>query len=117
MRFRVIADHARTGAMLIADGVTPGNEGRGYVLRRLLRRVVRNARLLGVDRARAGRPRHGRPRRDGAVVPEIVTSYERIAAVMRAEEDAFLRDAGHRLADLRHRRGRDAAPAAGRAPG
>jgi alanyl-tRNA synthetase len=44
---RVIADHARTSAMLIGDGVTPGNEGRGYVLRRMMRRTIRNMRLLG----------------------------------------------------------------------
>ncbi len=90
VRFRVIADHIRTGAMLIGDGVTPGNEGRGYVLRRLLRRVVRNARLLGVtepvlvDLASIVRDAMG------PSYPEIVTSYERIAAVMRAEEEAFL---------------------------
>ena len=42
---RVVADHARTSAMLIGDGVTPGNEGRGYVLRRMMRRTIRNMRL------------------------------------------------------------------------
>ena len=48
VRLRVVADHVRSGLMLIADGVTPGNEARGYVLRRLLRRVIRSMRLLGV---------------------------------------------------------------------
>src|SRR5579885_1512979 len=50
VRLRVVADHTRTTTMLMADGVVPGNEGRGYVLRRMLRRVVRNLRLLGADR-------------------------------------------------------------------
>ena len=53
MRLRVVADHVRSSLMLIGDGVTPGNEGRGYVLRRMLRRAVRSMRLLGVERARA----------------------------------------------------------------
>ena len=90
VRFRVIADHVRTGAMLIGDGVVPGNEGRGYVLRRLLRRVVRNARLLGITEPvlvdLAGVVRDAM----GPSYPEIVTSYERIAAVVRREEEAFL---------------------------
>lgn len=49
MRYRIIADHSRTAAILIGDGVTPGNDGRGYVLRRLLRRVIRSARLLDIE--------------------------------------------------------------------
>ena len=49
VRLRVVADHVRSSLMLIGDGVTPGNEGRGYVLRRMLRRAVRSMRLLGFD--------------------------------------------------------------------
>ncbi|HET6504663.1 MAG TPA: alanine--tRNA ligase [Amycolatopsis sp.] len=90
VRFRVIADHARSGVMLIGDGVTPGNEARGYVLRRLLRRIVRSVRLLGV---------HEPVLTEFAAVvrdtmspsyPEIARDFDRISEVMRVEEEAFL---------------------------
>ena len=91
VRFRVIADHARTGVMLIADGVTPGNEGRGYVLRRLLRRIVRSARLLGIDAPSM----HSFVTvvRDtmAASYPVLVSDFERIERIAVAEETAFRR--------------------------
>ncbi|MGH3434520.1 MAG: alanine--tRNA ligase [Thermocrispum sp.] len=90
VRFRVIADHARSGVMLIGDGVTPGNEARGYVLRRLLRRIVRSMRLLGVHEPVLGE--FATVVRDAMApsYPEIARDFERIAEVMRNEEDAFL---------------------------
>ena len=94
--------------MLIGDGVTPGNEGRGYVLRRLLRRAVRSMRLLGVeDRVL---PELFPVSRDKmkASYPELELQWERISTVAYAEEDAFRHDAAGRHPDLRHggRRGR-----------
>jgi alanyl-tRNA synthetase len=90
VRFRVIADHARSGVMIIGDGVTPSNEARGYVLRRLLRRIVRSARLLGVREPVLGT--FAEVVRDAMApsYPELATDFERIQAVARAEEDAFL---------------------------
>lgn len=102
VRFRVIADHARSGVMLIGDGVTPGNEGRGYVLRRLLRRIVRSVRLLGVDEPVL--PEFAAVVRDamGPSYPELVRDFDRISAVMRTEEDAFRATltTGSRIFDL-----------------
>ena len=89
VRFRVVADHVRSAMMLIGDGVTPGNEGRGYVLRRLLRRAVRSMRLVGVeDRVL---PELLPVSRDKMAVsyPEISTDWERISSIAYAEEDAF----------------------------
>ncbi|GAA3235116.1 alanine--tRNA ligase [Pseudonocardia petroleophila] len=101
VRFRVIADHARSGVMIIGDGVTPSNEGRGYVLRRLLRRIVRSARLLGVTEPVLGA--FAEVVRDAMApsYPELVTDFERISAVVRAEEEAFLQTltAGERIFD------------------
>ncbi|WP_199434827.1 alanine--tRNA ligase [Qaidamihabitans albus] len=102
VRFRVIADHARSGVMLIGDGVTPGNEARGYVLRRLLRRIVRSMRLLGVHEPVL--PEFAAIVRDAMApsYPEIARDYDRISDVMRAEEETFLATltSGSRIFDL-----------------
>jgi alanyl-tRNA synthetase len=101
VRFRVIADHARSGVMIIGDGVTPSNEGRGYVLRRLLRRIVRSARLLGV--AEPVLQSFAEVVRDemSPSYPTLTSDFERISAVVRAEEEAFLATltAGSRIFD------------------
>ena len=90
VRFRVIADHARSGVMIIGDGVTPSNEGRGYVLRRLLRRIVRSSRLLGVHEPVLGSFAEVVRDAMAPAYPELETDFERISAVVRAEEEAFL---------------------------
>ncbi|MEO6879488.1 MAG: alanine--tRNA ligase [Mycobacteriaceae bacterium] len=101
VRFRVIADHARTAVMLVGDGVTPGNEGRGYVLRRLLRRIVRSARLLGIREP--SMHRFVTVVRDSMATsyPELVSEFERIDRITVAEETAFARtlEAGSALFD------------------
>jgi alanyl-tRNA synthetase len=89
VRFRVVADHVRSSMMLIADGVTPGNEGRGYVLRRLLRRAIRSVRLLGYeDRALPELMPISRDKM-GETYDELHRDWERISTVAYAEEEAF----------------------------
>ncbi|MCF7549196.1 alanine--tRNA ligase [Pseudonocardia sp. WMMC193] len=88
-RFRVIADHARSGVMIIGDGVTPSNEGRGYVLRRLLRRIVRSARLLGITEPVLKAFAEVVRDEMSPTYPELTTDFERISAVVEAEEEAF----------------------------
>ena len=90
VRFRVIADHARSGIMIVSDGVSPGNEGRGYVLRRLLRRIVRSSRLLGITEPVLGAFAAVVRDEMGESYPDLVSSFERVDAVVRAEEDTFL---------------------------
>ena len=87
---RVVADHARTSMMLIGDGVLPGNEGRGYVLRRMMRRTIRNMRILGA-------PDHNSKELLSAAIgamspqyPELLENSEKILSVTEAEEESFL---------------------------
>ena len=87
---RVVADHARTSAMLIGDGVTPGNEGRGYVLRRMMRRTIRNMRLMGVNDPVMSELTVAAIGAMGPQYPELVSDQKRILAVSVAEEESFL---------------------------
>ncbi len=87
--FRVIADHIRSCAFLIADGVFPGNEGRGYVLRRILRRAYRFGSALGIEGAFLYRLVGDVARVMGDAYPEIMRGVESIAGVIRREEERF----------------------------
>ncbi|GGL25219.1 alanine--tRNA ligase [Phycicoccus endophyticus] len=91
VRLRVVADHVRSSLMLLGDGVTPGNEGRGYVLRRMLRRAVRSMRLLGHDDACLPDLLPVSLERMERSYPELRTDWERISQTAYAEEDAFRR--------------------------
>ncbi len=91
VRLRVVADHVRSALMLIGDGVTPANDGRGYVLRRLLRRTVRAMRLLGVDQPTFGQLFPESKDAMKAAYPELEVEFERILRVAIAEEETFLR--------------------------
>lgn len=91
VRFRVIADHVRSSLMLLSDGVTPSNEGRGYILRRLMRRAIRAMRLLGVDGPTF--PELFVASRDAmaSAYPIVVSDWARISRYAIAEEETFLR--------------------------
>jgi alanyl-tRNA synthetase len=91
VRYRIIADHSRTAAILIGDGVSPGNDGRGYVLRRLLRRVIRSAKLLGIEEPIVGELMATVRDSMGPSYPELVTDFDRIRRIAVAEETAFNR--------------------------
>ncbi|WP_262700948.1 MULTISPECIES: alanine--tRNA ligase [Streptomyces] len=88
---RVVADHMRTSVMLIGDGVTPGNEGRGYVLRRIMRRAIRNMRILGATEPVVGELVDVVLKTMGQQYPELLTDRKRIETVALAEESAFLK--------------------------
>ena len=87
---RVIADHARTTMMLIGDGVLPGNEGRGYVLRRMMRRTIRNMRILGAGDPTSKELVSAAIGAMGAQYPELIENADRITAVTVNEEESFL---------------------------
>jgi alanyl-tRNA synthetase len=91
VRYRIIADHSRTAAIIIGDGVSPGNDGRGYVLRRLLRRVIRSAKLLGIDTPIVAELMVTVRDAMGPSYPELVTDFDRIQRIAVAEETAFNR--------------------------
>jgi alanyl-tRNA synthetase len=91
IRLRVVADHVRSALMLIGDGVSPGNDGRGYVLRRLLRRTVRAMRLLGVNEPVFGQLFTTSKNAMVDAYPELETEFKRIHTTVLAEEEAFLR--------------------------
>nr|MDA8164742.1 alanine--tRNA ligase [Desulfobacteraceae bacterium] len=97
---RVIADHSRATAFLVADGVLPSNEGRGYVLRRIMRRAIRFGRVLGMDRPFLAAV-------TGAVVEEMAAAYSHLreasqllAQVVQHEEERFLETLDHGLSRL-----------------
>ncbi len=91
VRLRVIADHVRSGLMLIADGVTPSNEGRGYILRRLLRRVILSMRLLGYEGASFSELFPVSRDAMQAAYPAVARDFDFISRAAYAEEKTFLR--------------------------
>lgn len=99
---RVIADHARTTMMLIGDGVLPGNEGRGYVLRRMMRRTIRNMRILGSHEPTATELVTASIGAMGPQYPGLVEKQTRIIEVSVNEEESFLQTlkSGTQIFDL-----------------
>jgi alanyl-tRNA synthetase len=102
VRMRVVADHVRSSLMLMSDGVTPSNEGRGYILRRLMRRSVRAMRLLGVEDPTFGELFPASRDAMKAAYPEVQSGYDRISRLALGEEETFLRTlaAGTSILDL-----------------
>jgi alanyl-tRNA synthetase len=88
---RIIADHARCATFLISDGVLPANEGRGYVLRKILRRGIRHGRLLGQEQPFMGQMVYAVRDEMQVAYPELNESADRVAKVVEAEERQFAR--------------------------
>ncbi|SFR35196.1 alanyl-tRNA synthetase [Microbacterium azadirachtae] len=102
VRFRVVADHVRSSLMLLSDGVRPSNEGRGYILRRLMRRTVRSMRLLGVDEPVFGELFAASKDAMKSAYPILEQDWAQLSAAANAEEETFRRtlDAGSTILDL-----------------
>lgn len=98
--FRVIADHLRTSAFLVADGVTPSNEGRGYVLRRIMRRAMRHAHILGAREPGMHKLVPALIGEMGAAFPELGRAQAAIESALEQEESRFQRTLGRGLALL-----------------
>ncbi|HEY9396770.1 MAG TPA: alanine--tRNA ligase, partial [Burkholderiales bacterium] len=86
---KVLADHIRACSFLIADGVIPGNEGRGYVLRRIIRRAIRHGYKLGVRAAFFHRLVPDLAREMGEAYPELIAHQSRVMDTLKQEEDRF----------------------------
>ncbi|MCY0924887.1 alanine--tRNA ligase [Streptomyces sp. H27-H1] len=107
--FQVVTEHARAMSFLIADGVLPGNEGRGYVLRRLMRRAVRHGRLLGIDGPVLPAVTGSVIANLGTAWPELAEQADLIEQITRAEEESFGRTLrqGAKLLDAAVRRAKE----------
>ena len=97
---RVLADHIRACSFLIADGVIPGNEGRGYVLRRIIRRAIRHGYKLGARAAFFHRMVPDLVAEMGGAYPELVSGEKRVTDVLKQEEDRFFSTIEHGVAIL-----------------
>jgi alanyl-tRNA synthetase len=95
---RIIADHARAATFLISDGVLPANEGRGYVLRKILRRGIRHGRLLGQEKPFMHQMVYAVRDEMGVAYPELKETADQVAKVVLAEEQQFARvlDTGYK---------------------
>ena len=102
VRMRIVADHVRSSLMLLADGVNVSNEGRGYILRRLLRRTVRAMRLLGVNAPTFGELFPASRDAMSGAYPEVASDFDRIGRIANGEEETFLRtlESGTSILDL-----------------
>ena len=102
---RVIADHLRTSAFLIADGVTPSNEGRGYVLRRIMRRAMRHGHMLGAREPKMHALTSALVAQMGEAFPELRRAQAAIEATLEQEEGRFQKTLGRGLALLQEETG------------